>query len=100
MDILTSPQEWSQILAPYNMIDGAMRILVTAVFFIWNMFEGSVFESPYTLEQVKLFGYPFWRLALILLVVLGAMWCPKVGAMVAVAVFFYLEDLHKLTQTW
>lgn len=100
MDKLTSPNEWTQILAPYNLIDGAMRIIITAAFFIWNFFEGSVFESPYTREQVKLFQYPIWRLALLILVFLAAIWCPKVGAMVAIAVFFYFEDLHKLTQAW
>lgn len=95
-----SPPDWSQILAPYNMIDGALRIIVTAAFFIWNVFEGSVFESPYSLSMVKLWGYPIWHLALVILTFLAAVWCPKVGAMVAVAVFFYFEDLQKLTQSW
>lgn len=100
MDLVSISEDWDKITAPLSLIDGVMRILATATFFIWNTFEGSVFESPYTLEQVKLYKYPIWRLALVILVFLAAYWCPKVGAMVAIAVFFYLEDLQKLTQTW
>lgn len=100
MDSLTSPLLWSKMQEPYNMMDAALRIIATAAFFIWNFYEGSVFESPYTLGQVKLYSFPLWRLALLILVFLAGAWCPKVGAMVAVAVFFYFEDLQKLTQTW
>jgi hypothetical protein len=100
MDNLHGPALWSKMQEPYNMMDGALRIIATAAFFIWNFYEGSVFESPYTLGQVKLYSFPLWRLALLILVFLAALWCPKVGAMVAVAVFFYFEDLQKLTQTW
>lgn len=97
---MDSPELWSKLQEPYTMMDGAFRIIATAAFFIWNFYEGSVFESPYTLGQVKLYSFPLWRLALIMLVYLAALWCPKVGSMVAVAVFFYFEDLQKLTQTW
>ena len=100
MDLLSISEDWDKLTAPLGLIDGVMRILATATFFIWNTFEGSVFESPYSMAQVKLYEYPIWRLALVLLVFLAALWCPKVGAMVAVAVFFYLEDLQKLTQSW
>lgn len=100
MDLLSISEDWDQMMAPLSLIDGVMRILATATFFIWNTFEGSVFESPYSMAQVKLYEYPIWRLALVFLVFLAALWCPKVGAMVAVAVFFYLEDLQKLTQSW
>lgn len=100
MEQIQSSANFLKLMEPYNMIDGALRIILTATFFIWNFYEGSVFESPYTMGQVKLYSYPFWRLALVILIFLAAMWCPKVGAMVAVAIFFYFEDLHKLTQTW
>jgi len=41
-----------------------------------------------------------WRLALVLAFFLAASWSPYVASMVGLAVFFYFEDLHKLTQTW
>jgi hypothetical protein len=33
----------------------------------------------------------------VLLVVIGTWWCPRVGLALAVAVYFYLNDMHILT---
>ena len=87
-------------LAPENVVDAAARIIVTSVFFIWNLYEGSVFEAPYDRTLVKLYGFPLFRFMLVLLVLSAAYWCPRVGAMVALAVFFYIEDMEKLKRPW
>lgn len=84
----------------HHKIDTILFVVCTAIFFIWNVFEGAIFESPYSIGLVKLYAYPLWRLALVLLVFLAASWSPYVASMVALTVFFYFEDLHKLTQTW
>lgn len=87
-------------LVPDNLTDAAARTLVTSIFLIWNVYEGSVFESPYDKTLVKLYGFPLFRLMLVLLVIVAAYWCPRVGAMVAFAVFFYMEDMEKLRRPW
>ena len=33
-------------LAPDNVYDATARVVVTSAFFIWNLYEGSVFEAP------------------------------------------------------
>ena len=87
-------------LAPDNVYDATARVVITSAFFIWNLYEGSVFEAPYDKTFVKLYGFPLFRFALVLLVLTAAYWCPRVGAMVALAVFFYFEDMEKLRRPW
>ncbi len=87
-------------LQPDGVMDAAARTIVTSIFFIWVLYEGSVFESPYDKTLVKLYGFPLFRLALVLLVLVAAYWCPRVGVMVALAVFFYMEDMEKLRRPW
>lgn len=87
-------------LAPDNVFDATARVVVTSAFFIWNLYEGSVFEAPYDKTLFKLYGFPLFRLTLVLLVLASAYWCPRVGAMVALAVFFYFEDMEKLRRPW
>ena len=87
-------------LAPDGVLDATARIVMTAIFFVWNLYEGSVLEAPYSEELVKLYKFPFWRLSLVFAVLAATYWCPRVGAMFALAVFFYIEDLEKLIQPW
>ncbi len=87
-------------LEPENVWDAAARIIVTTVFFLWILYEGSVFESPYPSTLVQLYGLPLFRFVLVLLVFASTYWCPRVGAVVALAVFFYIEDMEKLRRPW
>lgn len=87
-------------LEPDGVFDAAARVIVTSLFFIWNLYEGSVFEAPYDKTLFKLYGFPLFRFALVLLVLAAAYWCPRVGAMVALSVFFYFEDMEKLRRPW
>jgi hypothetical protein len=87
-------------LEPDSVTDAALRIIVATALFVWNLYEGSVFEAPYAEELVQLYSFPFWRLVLVLLVLVSTSWCPRVGVMVALAVFFYIEDLEKLSTPW
>ena len=59
-------------LEPDGVVDAAARTIVTSIFFLWNLYEGSVFEAPYDKTLVKLYGFPLFRFALILLVVAAA----------------------------
>ena len=87
-------------LEPDGVMDATARLLVTATLFIWNLYEGSVLESPYPKELVRLYGFPLWRFVLVLLVLFATAWCPRVGVMLAITVFFYIEDLEKLSTPW
>jgi lipopolysaccharide export LptBFGC system permease protein LptF len=87
-------------LQPDGISDAAARLIVTATFFLWNLYEGSIIEAPYPAMFVKLYAWPIWRFVLALLVLSAAYWCPRVGAMIALAVFFYIEDLEKLSRPW
>jgi hypothetical protein len=87
-------------LDPENLTDATARILVVSVFFIWNLYEGSVFEAPYDKTLVSLYGFPLFRFVLVLLVLVASYWCPRVGVMVALTVFFYIEDMEKLRKPW
>lgn len=87
-------------LTPDGITDATARTLVTAILFVWNVYEGSVFESPYDKTLVRLYGFPLFRFMLVLLVLVASYWCPRVGAMTAIAVFFYIEDMEKLRRPW
>ena len=87
-------------LEPDGVMDATARLLVTTVLFIWNLYEGSVLESPYPKELVLLYSFPLWRFVLVLAVVVATYWCPRVGIMLALTIFFYIEDLEKLSVPW
>ena len=40
--------------------------------------------------------YPWWRIMVIFLVVSSAVWCPRVGILIALIAFFYLSDMNTL----
>jgi hypothetical protein len=87
-------------LEPDSVMDATARILVVAVLFVWNLYEGSVLETPYTKELVLLYAFPLWRFVLVVAVFFATYWCPRVGVMLALTVFFYIEDLEKLSTPW
>ena len=77
--------------------ENLLRTGVTIVIVLYILFYSSVFEASYPTRFVELYAYPWWRLLVVSLVVLGAWWCPRVGIAMAVAVFFYLNDMEILT---
>lgn len=87
-------------LEPDSVLDATARVVVTAAFFVWNLYEGSVFESPYDSTLVQLYGFPLFRFVLVVALLAAVAWCPRVGIMVALAVFFYIEDMEKLRRPW
>lgn len=93
-------EKWTQFLAPGSPADMTARLVATLTFFIWNLFQGSLFHTPYPVEWVTLYPIPYFRLFLVLTTIAAAAWCPRVGVMVALALFFYLEDMFHLTQPW
>lgn len=87
-----------ELLRPQGPLDATLRIVVAAALFVWLIYEGSVIHSPYSQALVQLYDWPLWRLAVVIFVFLGALWCPRVGILAALAVFFYVADLETLRQ--
>jgi hypothetical protein len=74
-----------------------LRTLVTVAIFAYVLFRSSVLEATYPTRIVELYAYPWWRLLVVGLVIVATWWCPRVGLATAIAVFFYLNDMHVLT---
>ena len=74
-----------------------LRTAVTLIILAYVLLSSTVFSSTYPKRLVDLYAYPWFRLLLIGLVTIGAWWCPRVGLALAVAVYFYLNDMHILT---
>lgn len=80
----------------YNAIDSAARTGLTIVLLLWLISYGTVFEIEYSPRLVELYKYPWWRLLVGSSLVAASMWCPRVGIMSAMVVFFYFMDLETL----
>ena len=93
-------EAWISALKPGGKADGIARIVAAVLFFLWNLYEGSLFHTPYSKQLVLLYKYPLWRILLVILLIVSALWCPSVAIMVVVAIYFYLSDLNILTEPW
>jgi len=80
--------------------DDILKFIVVALFFGWNLLEGSIFENEYPRAMVNLYQYPVWRIALVALLFLSTDWCPCVAIMIAFTIFFYIMDIEVTTQKW
>ena len=81
-------------------LDTILQFIVVALFFGWNLLEGSVFENEYPRAMVNLYQYPIWRFALVILLFLSSDWCPCVAIMIAYTIFFYIMDIEVTTNKW
>jgi uncharacterized membrane protein YphA (DoxX/SURF4 family) len=61
---------------------------------MYALHVSTVFEIKYPEKLVALYQYPWWRILLVLLIVVGYMWRPAIGVLVAIIVFFYLHDMY------
>ena len=73
---------------------GRIIVILFAVFVLIK--TSSVFEEEYHKQLIDLYTSPWWRMLLVLLVIASASWCPHVGMVVALVVFFYLSDMNTL----
>jgi hypothetical protein len=77
-------------------IDGLTQGFVVIVCGIIIVFYSTLFEEAYSPRLINLYIYPWWRILIVLLVLLSAIWCRRVGILVALIVFFYLSDMNTL----
>jgi len=87
-------------IEPKSGLDGTLRLIIAVLLFGWNWLEGAIFENEYPKAFVSLYPIPLWRVALLLLFVTGALWCPTVGVLLAFAIFFYTMDMEVTLEKW
>ena len=74
-------------------LDSILRLsaVVIMALLIWNY--SLVYQSPYPEKLVELEQHPWWRALLVIAIVLGALWCPRVGVLLALAAVLYMSDV-------
>ena len=81
-------------------LDNKIQGILIVALFIWNTLEGAVFENVYPVAMVKLYKYPIWRVAFVLLVIFSADWSPLLSIMIAFTLFFYIMDIEVTREKW
>jgi hypothetical protein len=76
--------------------DGIFRAIVVLLIIAIIIPYSSIFENEYHSKLANLYTYPWWRILIVLLLLAGASWCPRVGILLALVVFFYLSDMNLL----
>jgi len=87
---------WPSFLSFQGTTDGIFRALAVFVLAIVIVKYSALFEEEYSKKLTDLYITPWWRLLVVLLVLTSALWCPRVGILVALVVFFYLSDMNIL----
>ena len=87
---------WLENLSNRHSSDGVFRVIVVILASIFLVNYSSLFEEHYSEKLTELYIHPWWRILVVLLVVTSAMWCPRVGIIIAFIVFFYLSDMNTL----
>jgi hypothetical protein len=76
---------WIEKLAPTSVTDGYARMAIAIALAAWLLFIGTHIETPYPEPLVEAYALPITRVALLLLVLLAAAWCPTVGILAALS---------------
>ena len=87
---------WPSFLSFHGTTDGIFRAIAVLVAAVILVRYSTIFEQEYTEKLTDLYIHPWWRILVVLLVLTAVMWCPRVGILVAVLVFFYLSDMNTL----
>lgn len=93
---MVSMKTWTSILEPHGVADTTLRALAIFGLSAWLFFNGMVLQEPYSDTLIELYLYPWWNILLVFMVAAGAVWCPRVGALAALAVLLYMSDMHLL----
>lgn len=89
-------RSWPSFLSFQGTTDGIFRAVAVFLAAIVIVKYSSLFEEEYTKKLTDLYIYPWWRILVVLLVLTSAIWCPRVGILVALVMFFYLSDMNLL----
>jgi hypothetical protein len=89
---------WPSFLSFQGNTDGIFRAIAVVITGLVIVKYSSLFEEEYSQKLTDLYIMPWWRILIVLLVLTSAIWCPRVGILVALVVFFYLSDMNLLIQ--
>lgn len=87
---------WPELLTFEHSADGLMRLIFVAVVGGILIMNSTVFETQYGDKLIDLYLAPWWRILIVGFVIAAALWCPRVGIVVALLAFFYLNDMETL----
>jgi hypothetical protein len=87
---------WPSFLAFHSTTDGIFRAISVLIIGFVIVRYSTIFEEEYTQKLTDLYVHPWWRILVVLLVLSAAIWCPRVGILVALVAFFYLSDMNTL----
>lgn len=89
---------WPSFLSFQGTTDGIFRAIAVVLAAVVIIRYSTLFEEEYTQKLTDLYVHPWWRMLIVLLVLTSAIWCPRVGILVALVVFFYLSDMDILVR--
>ena len=87
---------WPSFLSFKGSTDGIFRALMVLIAGIVIVKYSTLFEEEYSQKLTDLYIHPWWRILVVILGISAAIWCPRVGILVALIVFFYLSDMNTL----
>ncbi len=89
-------RSWPSFLSFQGTTDGIFRAIAVVLVGVIIVKYSTLFEEEYTQKLTDLYIHPWWRILVVLLVLTSTIWCPRVGILVALVVFFYLSDMNTL----
>ncbi len=89
-------KSWPSFLSFQGTTDGIFRAIAVVLVGIIIVKYSTLFEEEYSQKLTDLYIHPWWRILVVLLVLTSTIWCPRVGILVALVVFFYLSDMNIL----
>jgi hypothetical protein len=87
---------WPGFLQFEGTTDGIFRAVFVFIALFVLLCYSSLFEEEYHQKLAELYLRPWWRFMVVFLVVSSAIWCPRVGILVALIAFLYLHDMNTL----
>jgi len=87
---------WPTFLSFHGTTDGILRALAVIFAAVIIVKYGALFEEEYSKKLIDLYIHPWWRFLVVFLLITSALWCPRVGIVVALGAFFYLSDMNTL----
>jgi len=86
----------SSFLSFQGTTDGIFHAITVLLAGIIIVKYSTLFEEGYAQKLTDLYIHPWWRILVVFLALTSALWCPRVGILIALVVFFYLSDMNTL----
>ena len=96
LNIILEMRTWPSFLSFEGTTDGIFRAVAVILAGVIIVRYSTLFEEEYSKKLTTLYIHPWWRILVVLLLLSSAIWCPRVGILVALLVFFYLSDMNTL----